>query len=708
MKKFIAALFALVVVLAAIIVLAPNLIPARSYKPTIESAASKALGRTVTFGDQISFKIFPRTAFSVEDLTIANADGFDGDHLAKVAKADIGINLVSFLSSRTVKIEKFILIEPDLNFQKKADGSANWTLKNQPPVQDDNNPSDASIPGDISLGDVRITSGRAIFSDAEAAKTYTAENINVAVKLHSMAEPLEVKGDLVFQGAPTTVDLIVTTLADISAKKPANMKLDARIGDAAIGADLSLAGGETLAYKGPVKIAAPDLPALAALFDVALEAAPGFDKLSASGQANGTQNTIALNGATINFDEIDATGDFALNWGGSKPKATGTLNVGALDLRPYMPPPAEMAAEFPAWSDARIDFSSLKNLDADLNIRATQVFLNDIKVGESQMRVTIENARMVAEIPRLSLYGGGGSGRLVVNARGATPSFAGNFNTTSVQAEPFAVDVLKNDRLLGVGGLRFEFAAAGVSQAAIMGSLDGKGGFDLNDGALKGVNLANMARAVSTLQEGGLTNPGAIAGAVAQARQPGEQTDFSKFLAQFVIADGVVTAPTISLDGPFVTMTGNGTVNLAAQTLDIRLAPKATTTADGSGGRTIAVPVKVGGTFAQPTIGVDVESLVRGRAEDAVRGVLGGVLGGADNDGEEDGARSLLKGFLGGKKDNTDESTSTGAQTDTQADNQADDPTDAIEDLASEALGGLFGSRKKKDTSQTDSDDGAE
>jgi len=707
MNKFIAAIVALVILLAAIVVLAPSLIPAKSYKGAIEKAASNALGRSVTMSDDVSFKIFPRTAFSVTDLKIANAEGFEGDHLASVAKADIGVGLLPLLSGGTVRIEKFILIEPNLNFQKAANGDANWTLTSESASNendsDQRSDQGSAGPGDISLGDVRITNGRAVFADASADKTYTAEDINVSVKLRSLKEPLEVKGDLTFQGAPATIDLILTTLADISANEPANMKLEARLGSANVGADLTLTGGETLSYNGPISINAPDLPAFAAIFDVALEAAPGFDNLSANGDASGTATGISLKSATINFDKIDASGDLFLNWAGSKPKATGSLNVGSLDLRPYMPAPAETSGGFPAWSEAKIDFSSLKNLDADLNIRANEVFLNDIRAGESQMRVTIDRARLVAEIPRLSLYGGGGSGRLVVNARRATPSFAGNFNTTSVQAEPFAADVLKNDRLLGLGGLRFDFTASGSSQAAIMSSLGGKGGFDLSDGAIKGVNLANMARTVAGLQEGGgLTNPAAIAGAISQARQPGEQTDFSKFLSQFVITNGVATAPTISLEGPFLTMSGNGTVNLAAQTIDIRLAPKATTTADGQGGRTVAIPIKVGGTFAQPSISVDVESLIRGRAEDAVKGVLGNVLGGGENgDENEGGARSILKGILGGGEKDNSGAESSGAQTDDTASTE-----DAVESLASEALGSLFGSRKKKTDADDKNDDG--
>ena len=227
---------------------------------------------------------------------------------------------------------------------------------------------------------------------------------------------------------------------------------------------------------------------------------------------------------------------------------------------------------------------------------------------------------MTAEIPELSMYGGQGSGRLVVNARGKTPSFAGNFDLGAVQAQPFANDVLKNDNLLGLGSFKLNFTATGASQAAIMRTVNGSGGFDLADGALKGVNIAGMVRAAGELTQG--FNPAALQSAIAQARGPTQQTDFSEFLSEFSITNGLMNAPTISLTGPYLTMNGKGVVNLAEQTIDISLSPRATTTIDGQGGRAFTAPIRIGGTFAKPTIGIDAESLVRSGLQNTLQNVI--------------------------------------------------------------------------------------
>jgi AsmA protein len=689
MTRFLAAVAALILVLVAIVLLAPGLVPAKSYKGRIEAEASKALGRTVTVGDDLSFKIIPNTAFSVSDLVIANADGFEGDHLARVERADIGVKLIPLFSGR-VEISRFVLTRPDLNLQKAKSGAVNWNLaaaSSTPPPDG----AAAQGPKELSLGDVRLIDGRAVYADMAAGKTYTLDSINADVRLASLSEPLEINSAMNFQGAPATAKIVLSNLADLLAKRDSNLKLDMAIGKATAGADLTIAGGDSLAYSGPVKLDAPDLPALAKLFDVSLVDAPGFDRLSVAGEATGAPTSLALSAAKIGFDKIDAEGDLKLDWSGAKPKATGALNTGALDLRPYLPPPATTAQGFPAWSTEKMDFSSLRNIDADLDISAGQVFLNDIETGAARMRLRIADARMTADIPQIGFYKGGGSGKLVVDASRAAPSIAGDFKMASVDANPFTIDLMKMDRVLGLGGFTLTFNATGSSQKAIMESLDGKGGFDLADGALKGINIAKIAASVTKLYEGGLTNPAAISSAIAEARRPDERTDFSKFLTTFTIVDGQMQAPTISMEGPYLTMTGVGKVNLPGQAVDIRLLPRASTSADGKEGRKIAIPIKIGGTFSQPTVGVDVEALVRGRAEQTLRGLLDGALKPKDGESKDPG-KALLDGILGRGSSTPSPD---GGSTPPSGDANAAPAEDPVKSVAGEALKGLFGRKPK-------------
>ncbi|MEZ5894616.1 MAG: AsmA-like C-terminal region-containing protein, partial [Parvularculaceae bacterium] len=122
--------------------------------------------------------------------------------------------------------------------------------------------------------------------------------------------------------------------------------------------------------------------------------------------------------------------------------------------------------------------------------------------------------------------------------------------------------------------------------------------------------------------------------------------------SDFTIVDGLVSTPSITLNGPYLTMTGSGSVNLGKQTIDLRLAPRASTSIDSSTGRMAAIPMRIGGTFAKPTIGIDAETLIKSGAARTLENVLKGKKktgeDGAAEETEEDPAASLIKGVLGG------------------------------------------------------------
>ncbi len=706
MSKFLACLVALIVLIAAIVLLAPNLIPAETYKGRIETAASNAIGRNVTIGDELSFKIFPQTAFSVENLVIADKPEFGEEPFARIGKADIGVKLFSLLSDK-IEIQKFVLTDAEIKLQKLADGRTNWVFTDG--GGDGDAQSAPQSTQDLSLGDVRIIGGRLRYDDKSAQQTYLAENIDAKMRLTSLSQPLEFDGNLDFQGAPSTVNAVLSNPADLSEKRPANFKINATVGDSTLGADLTLTPSETATtFNGPVNFDAPDLPAFASLFGFELESAPGFDRLKFSGGLDGASTQARLESAKIEFDKIDGEGDLTFDWSGARPKTTGAIAVGALDFRPYMPAPVQSTEGFPEWSEAPLNFTSLRNMDADLEIRADKIFINDIETTDSRLRLAINAGKMTADISQLGLYGGGGSGRLVVDASRAVPSIAGNFTLASVDAEPFSVAVLKNDKLLGLGSFNIQFTAAGASQAAIMSSLDGKGGFDVNDGAVKGVNFVKLASAVNTLYNGGAVNPAAISSAIAEARRPDEKTDFSKMLSQFTIDNGLIDAPTINLEGPFLTMTGVGKINLPGQAVDLRLLPKASTAADNQSGRIIAIPVRVSGTFSNPVIGIDVESLMRGKVESTFRDLLNNAFKSDDEAGgkataEEgadqpaDPAKSILKGLIGGEKSSdgtTGESSSSTAEDDAAQ--------EAVSGAINQLFGAGFGGAKQKKSEESD------
>ncbi len=694
MKKIIFGLIALLAIGVAVVLLLPQLIPVSTYKPTLEEKASEALGRSVTIGDDLSIKIFPKAAFRVTQLQVDNPAGFSTPYLMRVEKAEIGVDLFKLLS-KEVEINRFVLTGPDINIEKNKSGAVNYELGSDKATDNEEASGENPELNDLRLGDVRIVDGKANYIDAVAKQNFAMDDIDVDITLTSLETPFDAKGTMNFQGEPARLDLVMTTPGKVLRKEETNMKLALDVGDTSMGGDLKINFGDKVSFSGPVNFNAPNLPALAALAGSPLPEAPGFDKFSVSGQLSGNPDLINLSGATIKFDDVNATGDLRLALSGARPKATGTIRAEALDLRPYLPPPpADTPAGFPAWSSEKMDLSSLRTIDADLAISTANIYVNDIVFGESEMTLKIQNGRMTADIPKMAMYEGNGSGRMVVNARSNVPSFAGNFTMSKVNAEPFCLDVLKTGNLLGLGGFNFNFTASGASQAAIMSSLDGNGGFDVNDGALKGFNIAKLARTASGFKEG--INPATITNAISSVQGSGESTDFSSFLSKFTMTNGVMNVPTINMDSPILNMIGSGTIDLPNQTIDLRLEPTASLNADGSGGNGLKVPVRVTGTFSAPKVAVDVQSLLRGAAGKRLRGVIDGAVGDKLKDSPAGGLlNGVLDNAIGGGTGNNSGSDS-GTGTKEGDDKKPASAEEQVEEAAKNAIGSLFGRKKKK------------
>jgi len=140
-----------------------------------------------------------------------------------------------------------------------------------------------------------------------------------------------------------------------------------------------------------------------------------------------------------------------------------------------------------------------------------------------------------------------------------------------------------------------------------MKTLNGAGDMVVRDGALIGIDLAQLARTITS----GFS-----------LDQQGERpkTDFAELHAPFTITDGLLTTKETTLRSPFIRVKAHGNANLVSQEIDLSVIPKIVGTIKGQGDDEshsgISVPIVVGGTFKAPTFAPDLEALVKEQAID--------------------------------------------------------------------------------------------
>ncbi len=357
--------------------------------------------------------------------------------------------------------------------------------------------------------------------------------------------------------------------------------------------------GEKIAFKGDLDFNAPNLRALAQTADVVLPEGDIYRSFSLDGQTQGSLDSVSLSNATLKFDDIVGTGNMLLNLSGAKPKLTGNLKTNTINATNYAA--ASGATEKPkstnktdGWQDIPLDLSPLKSVDVDLKIEAEGLKFQGIDIGKTLLNTTIINGKLVADLTETSLYGGKGTAKIVADGSAATPKVEMIASLNALNAAPFLGAVADFDKVEGVGGFNISINGTGASMSSIMSSLSGAGAFKFDDGAIKGLNAAQLMRSATEF-----LNTGTIPSALSEE----QETDFTEFAADFNINKGVASTNAFNFVTPGLEIPGQGQLDLGNRTLSLSMFPKSGDKSLGING--FAPPIKISGSWNKLSVGLD-------------------------------------------------------------------------------------------------------
>lgn len=336
----------------------------------------------------------------------------------------------------------------------------------------------------------------------------------------------------------------------------------------------------------------------------------------------------------------------------SPPSYVFDVNVDRLNVDRYFPPEKPSAqpsggGKAPATGkpeeDTPVDLSALKGLDANGRLQVGSLQVKGLKLANVKAQIKAANGRLDVAPHSASLYDGSVAGTLSAQADGRV---AVKENLTGISIGPLLRDAANKDILEGKGNVALDVAAAGKSVNAMKKSLDGTARLQLRNGAIKGVNIAEIlrkAKSVLSSQQ-----------AQAQAAQT-QQTDFSEMSASFVIKNGIARNNDLDVKAPIFRVGGQGEVNIPASTLDYTVKASVVATTKGQGGADLAelsgvtIPVHLSGPLADMKYDVDYGAVARNVAKSKIGEKLKEQLGGSSGQGGSDLGKKLdkLKGLFG-------------------------------------------------------------
>lgn len=679
MRKL-AVLVGITIILALLaLFIAPQFIPADVYKEQVIAKVEQATGREMQINGNIGLRFIPNVQLTMEDVQLANPDGFDaeGRPMMTLRELQISLSLLDILQGR-VSINTFKLLDPTIRIARNAKGEANWVFTpeesaNKTAPRDNADASGKSpFRGDVQLPNLEISNGIISYKPDADGEATTLSKIDARISLPSLHRPMTIKADTQWNGnMPVSLEATIDNPAKWMDEKEISYSL-------ALSADGKLALLESKGTANPLNESGADSPMVKGDMKLAVESLKKLgDKLSMPLLPDNTTSegkfglqsmfsyqepALEMLNTTLSLDDTTLTGKAAVNLGGSRPALTASLSTADIikldDFLPKDKPSVKAPSKDDApvnsvnsqgWSDSPLlsNNDMLTAADADITLNIGGIKADKLVLGAMQISAALKNGTLTTRIPEFAFYGGKASANATVkpvNSNGL--SIQKNVTAQDADIGQFLRDAYDFKRLSGRGNLQLALATQGISIKDFVSTLGGNGEFRLQNGAIRGFNLAETVREARSFVQR-VKNKDFTANMRSEDAPDAVKTDFSAFSASFTMDKGVATNKDLSLQAPLLTVTGEGTVDIPRKTVDYRLRPTVVGSIEGegraqetSGGLTI--PMRVTGSFDALKFTPDAESAI----ENAIRNPKEAVKDLENNvRGLRDDMKSLFNGL---------------------------------------------------------------
>jgi AsmA protein len=330
---------------------------------------------------------------------------------------------------------------------------------------------------------------------------------------------------------------------------------------------------------------------------------------AAKGKYSWQSGGARLSDLSLLLDESKLTGRI-----GYEPASGGlnfALTLDKINLDRYQPPPTN-PDEKSEPIELPVDF--LKQLRVKGSFAVGQIKIGGANLTELAAGIDIANSQAKFSPLGAKLYGGTYRGNIQLDMRPAVPRLSMDEHLAGIDMAALMKEYAASQRLSGRGNLDVKLVASGRSGDALLKTLNGTVGMNLEDGAVEGIDVwYAITQAQSLLQKRQLA-------AAANSRR----TAFDTFRVSAEVVDGVATTKDLNIASQLLQITGSGSTNLVAQTLDYRITTtvlKAPPNADAGTAdlERARIPVIITGTFSEPKIRPDLAGMAKERAKQEIQ-----------------------------------------------------------------------------------------
>jgi len=555
--KILGGVIAAIVVIAALLLIVG--VPSGFLTSTITERVERETGYRLTIAGSTRIGLWPSLNITMRDVTLERLSDPESGNRLTIGSLQADMTLRSLWSGHP-EITELVIDHPRLRVPLRRERQAAANATSSKPATDPD--TDSSTP---KIARITVTDGTVTF-------------FNTRDHVENRLEAI---------GAHATID------ADRRLNFEANAK----------------AGLHPLSFNIKASLPDPSVTRQTIPVELALQA-PGLLRAPLSSKAD-----VRLNGTVVMINGLSgAIGDGAFDgWASvdfaSKPLVKLDLDFRRLDVGTATSPTAPQISSQAApqtiattWSNDTIELGGLNYVDAQIRLSAAELNIGDAHFAPVALEASLASGVLKGTVSNLGAYGGQGSATIDIDVSRDAPDYALHSDLTNVRALPLLKSAADFDSLDGKLQARIDVRSFGQSQQAIMSNLSGNATANFQDGAIRGLNVAQMIRSLTSSTLSGWQ----------ESRE--QTTDLTQLSASFRIDKGQATTSDLDLVGPLVTMAGSGTIDLGAKTLALRVEPKLEMTTQGQGRASdpvgFGIPVVINGPWASPQIYPDVAGIL--------------------------------------------------------------------------------------------------
>jgi AsmA protein len=183
----ISVLVVIVVLLLLAVLLVPLFVNANTFRPTLETQLSSALGRKVTLGN-LSFSAFSGSLVA-DNISIADDPAFSAKPFLQAQSLHIGVEVGPLLFHRQLLVTSFVADSPAINLVHNAQGVWNFSnIGSTAASRTQNTQKESALPN-LTVGQIKVVNGSATVSDLPlTGSPFVYSKLNLSVQQFSFAK----------------------------------------------------------------------------------------------------------------------------------------------------------------------------------------------------------------------------------------------------------------------------------------------------------------------------------------------------------------------------------------------------------------------------------------------------------------------------------------------------------------------------------------